>query len=211
MNHTETYTISPTQGHSNAYLVMEQTVRFYLENGGSQVARFQVEQLANVLKYCPDNGEFYQCAQAIINRWEEAERLKAEEQRRQLIEQQLQQQLHSIIAVIRPEQTPDKPDKLVTQVELPALLSTEKAMAIWQRLKDAKLVDDCYQPIGMSRAETAMLASIISMKMGYQLKWEPFETLWSRNNMRSDLSKAKDWKEKMNDWVNKINEVLSDL
>ncbi|MDE5570875.1 MAG: hypothetical protein K2I86_02295, partial [Prevotella sp.] len=109
------------------------------------------------------------------------------------------------------EQTPDKPDKLVTQVELPALLNTEKAMAIWQRLKDAKLVDDCYQPIGMSRAETAMLASIISMKMGYQLKWEPFETLWSRNNMRSDLSKAKDWKEKMNDWVNKINEVLSDL
>ncbi|MDE6648152.1 MAG: hypothetical protein K2K03_10100 [Prevotella sp.] len=211
MNHTEPYNASPAQGHSNAYRAMEDMVRLYLELGDGYAARMHVERLVGELAIFPDISEAYRHALVLIMQWEEAERLKAEEQRRQLIEQQLQQQLHSIIAVIRPEQTPDKPDKLVTQVELPALLNTEKAMAIWQRLKDAKLVDDCYQPIGMSRAETAMLASIISMKMGYQLKWEPFETLWSRNNMRSDLSKAKDWKEKMNDWVNKINEVLSDL
>ena len=82
--------------------------------------------------------------------------------------------------------------------ELPPRLSTERAMQMWQRLQEAGFIDDSYQPVGLSRAEAAVLADVMvflmstenERLMGVTGKWRPFEILWHRRNMRADHYRA---------------------
>ena len=80
----------------------------------------------------------------------------------------------------------------VREAEPPALpesLSTEKAMALWEKVKKAGYVDDNYQPT-ISRTQAALLADAMAERLGIKEKWKVFEALWNRKYMRSDYNLA---------------------
>ena len=60
---------------------------------------------------------------------------------------------------------------------------------LWQKLIDANLLDDNGQPT-VSRPDAALMADMISVRLGISNKWKMFEKLWHRNNMRGDFNTA---------------------
>ena len=75
--------------------------------------------------------------------------------------------------------------------QLPELLSTEEAMALWEKVQEAGYVDANYQPL-LSRTQSALLADAMAVKLGIREKWKTFETLWNRKNMYRDYYQALD-------------------
>ena len=76
-----------------------------------------------------------------------------------------------------------------TQSELPDVLKSEKALALWKRAQDAGWIDEGFRPL-VSRTKAALLAERMSGLLGIQNKWKVFESLWGRNNMRGDYNDA---------------------
>ena len=76
-----------------------------------------------------------------------------------------------------------------TKDNLPAALSTEEAMALWQKALEAGYVYENYQP-RISRTQSALLADAMAERLGIKEKWKVFETLWNRKNMYRDYYKA---------------------
>ena len=77
-----------------------------------------------------------------------------------------------------------------TPPPLPPELSTDKAMALWQKAQRAGFVDADYQPL-LSRTQSALLADAMAERLGIKEKWKVFEALWNRKNMRSDYNLAR--------------------
>ena len=73
--------------------------------------------------------------------------------------------------------------------DLPEVLCTEAAMALWKKAQTAGWVDANYQPL-ISRTQSALLADAMAERLGIREKWKTFETLWNRKNMRSDYNLA---------------------
>ena len=80
--------------------------------------------------------------------------------------------------------------------QLPETLSTEKAMALWQKAQDAGYVDDNFQPL-ISRTQSALLADAMALRLGIKEKWKTFEALWNRRNMYRDLQDALNQKQSL--------------
>ena len=190
---------SPAEGFSIARQVMEDVADYYLANGGPATAREHVERLANELKIYPDSHEAYLDTMARIAEAEQAERLKAEE----LLQQQQQNLIKSMMGVIKPKEKTKQPaaDKNPQHsphdVVLPPKLSSEKAMRIWRILQQAGIIDEYFQPIGLTRTDVALLAEQITIQLADEndnlldiKEWKPYETLWCRKNMKADLRRA---------------------
>ena len=73
--------------------------------------------------------------------------------------------------------------------ELPEVLATDEAMALWRKAQAAGWIDDNYQPL-LSRTQAALLADAMAERLGIKEKWKVFETLWNRKYMRSDYNLA---------------------
>ena len=73
--------------------------------------------------------------------------------------------------------------------ELPDVLRTPEAMALWQKAQQAGYVDARYQPL-LSRTQAALLADAMAERLDIKEKWKVFETLWNRKYMRSDYNLA---------------------
>ena len=73
--------------------------------------------------------------------------------------------------------------------ELPDVLATDKAMALWKKAQATGWIDEHYQPL-LSRTQAALLADAMAERLGIKEKWKVFETLWNRKNMRSDYNLA---------------------
>lgn len=89
------------------------------------------------------------------------------------------------------------------QCELPEVLATSN---LWERLKNADLVDDYNQP-NVSRPEAALMADMLSEILGIANKWKLFEKLWHRNNMRNDFNKALEQRKSL-DFQEKLKMLL---
>ena len=72
---------------------------------------------------------------------------------------------------------------------LPDVLSTEEAMAVWEKVQAAGYVNDNYQPL-ISSTQSALLADAMAKQLGISEKWKVFEALWNRKNMYRDYYKA---------------------
>ena len=72
---------------------------------------------------------------------------------------------------------------------LPEALSTEEAMALWEKVQKAGYVDDTYQPL-ISRTQSSLLADAMAERLGIREKWKVFEALWNRKNMYRDYYEA---------------------
>ena len=96
------------------------------------------------------------------------------------------------------------------QGELPPQLCTEKAMALWQKAQQAGIVDDCYQPVNLSRTEAALLAYEMATRLGISNKWKIFESLWCRNNMRIDYNNAMN-QQKTQKFLDRLKNIFGSL
>ena len=74
---------------------------------------------------------------------------------------------------------------------LPEVLATDKAMALWKKAQTAGWVDANYQPT-ISRTQAALLADAMAERLKIENKWKVFETLWQRKNMYRDYYQAQD-------------------
>ena len=72
---------------------------------------------------------------------------------------------------------------------LPDALSTEEAMALWEKVQRAGYVDENYRPL-ISRTQAALLADAMAERLGIKEKWKVFEALWNRKNMYKDYYRA---------------------
>ena len=84
---------------------------------------------------------------------------------------------------------PKKQKDVLEPLNLPPQLSTDQAMALWEKVQRAGYVDDNYQPL-ISRTQSALLADAIAERLGIREKGKVFETLWNRKNMYRDYYKA---------------------
>ena len=85
--------------------------------------------------------------------------------------------------------TPLGKEKDAEPPTLPETLSSEAAMAQWEKVQKAGYVDDNYQPT-ISRTQAALLADAMAERLGIKEKWKVFEALWNRKYMRSDYNLA---------------------
>ena len=153
----------PSGDFSIARKVMDDAVAFHLANGGPTVARQHVEQLANELKFYSDINEAYLDAMARIA---EAERTGRQPSRRAQT---------GANGKAQPAQ----------KGVLPPKLASGRAMFMWRILQQEGLIDDDYQPVGLSRTMSALLANDMITRLsteterllGIDDKWKPFEQL----------------------------------
>ena len=73
--------------------------------------------------------------------------------------------------------------------DLPEVLATDEAMALWQKAQQAGYVDEHYQPL-LSRTQAALLADAMAERLGIKEKWKVFGELWHRKNMYNDYYRA---------------------
>ena len=73
--------------------------------------------------------------------------------------------------------------------DLPEVLATDEAMALWQKAQRAGYVDEHYQPL-LSRTQAALLADAMAERLGIKEKWKVFEVLWHRKYMYHDYYRA---------------------
>ena len=89
---------------------------------------------------------------------------------------------------------------------LPDVLSTEEAMALWEKVQRAGYVDANFQPL-ISRTQAALLADAMAGRLGIREKWKVFEVLWNRTKMYKDYYEAVDQKQFL-PFLNKLKQIL---
>lgn len=88
----------------------------------------------------------------------------------------------------------------------PAALFTPEALELWQRLQEAGLVDEDYQPL-MSMRKASIIASLMGSRLGLVPLWRPFEELWGAKDLSNAFSQAQMGKY-YSDLVKSVNKAL---
>lgn len=65
--------------------------------------------------------------------------------------------------------------------KIPNELRTEKALEIKEKLMDAGMINESWQPINLSWSESALMAQMISDKLAVKDTWSVFGKLWNKN------------------------------
>ena len=73
---------------------------------------------------------------------------------------------------------------------VPEALRGEQAKRIVERLVGAGLLNQAWQPVGLSRPQAAIVADCVAEQLQIRNKWKTFEQLWHRNNLRNDYNTA---------------------
>ena len=73
-------------------------------------------------------------------------------------------------------------------------LQTQQAEDLFEKLREAGMVDERMQPIGLSNAEKGILAFELAKRLDIQNQWQVFATLWGTTpgTLRSAYNKAND-------------------
>ena len=74
--------------------------------------------------------------------------------------------------------------------EVPQALRSEEAEKLMEALVDEGMLDEAWQPVGLSRPQAAMLADRVAGVLGIKNKWKVFEQLWNKKNLRNDYNTA---------------------
>ena len=82
---------------------------------------------------------------------------------------------------------------------LPEILCTHQAQSLLVKLRNAGMVDEQWNPIGLSTAEKGTLAEYLSDKLDIHSHWKFFGLLWNinsetlRTSKRRGLDQEKTW------------------
>ena len=79
------------------------------------------------------------------------------------------------------------------KTDIPKVLAESE---LWKQVMEAGLVNEQGQPT-VSRPEAALLADMLASRLDIANKWNVFEKMWHRNNMRNDYNTALDQKKSL--------------
>lgn len=217
MANQELIRASPNEGFSIVRQAMDETVDFYLKNGGPAVARANIENLANTLKFYDDCAEAYRHAMERITQAEKDERLQEEARNMQQMQQMMMKVMRTVNPVQEEKATAKNNQKPAKPVALPPKLSSEKAMKMWRILMQEGMINDHYQPVGLTRTEVALLAEEMTIRLADEndnlldiKEWKPYETIWHRSNMKADHQRARS-QEKTPEFRNRLKQLFADI
>lgn len=96
-----------------------------------------------------------------------------------------------------------------TPPHIPESLTTPRARDLLAKLVQAELLDEAWQPCGLSIAERGELAATLAERLGLKAHWQLFGRLWGDNpeTLRTGCSKAQD-KAKILAFKDTVKQVL---
>lgn len=74
---------------------------------------------------------------------------------------------------------------------LPEILCTHQAQSLLAKLRNAGMVDEQWNPVGLSNAEKGTLVEYLSEKLDIHSHWKFFGSLWNINSETLRTSKAR--------------------
>ena len=92
---------------------------------------------------------------------------------------------------------------------IPAKLKTDDARELMQDLVDAGILDESWQPVGLSGSERALVAKAVCDRLDLKEVWQLFGQLWNEKpeTLRSYLNKALDQKKSL-DFQERLKNIL---
>lgn len=92
---------------------------------------------------------------------------------------------------------------------IPAKLKTDDARELMQDLVDAGIMDENWQPVGLSGSERALVAKAVCDRLELKEVWQLFGQLWNEKpeTLRSYLNKALDQKKSL-DFQERLKNIL---
>ena len=95
-------------------------------------------------------------------------------------------------------------------IAVPEALLTDAARALHARLREAGMIDDEWQPVGLSNAERGMLVFQLAVRLDIQNLWQVFASLWSTTPgaLRSAYNKANEQRKTLQ-FIEKLKNILS--
>jgi hypothetical protein len=98
----------------------------------------------------------------------------------------------------------------IVQPVCPAELQTQEAENLFEKLREAGMVDARMQPLNLSNAEKGMLAFELAGRLDIQNQWQVFATLWGTTPgaLRSAYNRAIDQQKTML-FIQKLKNILS--
>ena len=93
--------------------------------------------------------------------------------------------------------------------ELPEILKTEQAQTLLQRLMDADMLDENWQPLELSGTERALVARAVSERLEIADVWQVFGQLWNDKpeTLRAYFNKAYGQKKSL-DFQERLNKIF---
>ena len=93
---------------------------------------------------------------------------------------------------------------------LPEVLLTDEARALHAKLVEAGMVDERWQPVGLSNAERGMLVFQLAVRLNIQNLWQMFASLWSTTPgaLRSAYNKANEQRKTLL-FIEKLKNILA--
>ena len=76
-------------------------------------------------------------------------------------------------------------------IAVPEALLTDEARALHARLRDAGMIDDEWQPVGLSFTEKGTLIDYVAERLDIRAKWKFFGALWHTDSETLRTSKAR--------------------
>ena len=76
-------------------------------------------------------------------------------------------------------------------IAVPEVLLTDEARALLAKLVEAGMIDDEWQPVGLSNAEKGTLAEYITERLSISAKWKLWGNLWGMNPETLRTAKAR--------------------
>ena len=91
----------------------------------------------------------------------------------------------------------------------PAELQTPQAENLFEKLREAGMVDGQMQPLKLTNAEKGMLAFELAGRLGIQNQWQVFATLWGTTSgaLRSAYNRAIEQR-KTTQFIEKLKTIL---
>lgn len=92
---------------------------------------------------------------------------------------------------------------------VPDALDTPQARALMRKLTDAGILDEHWQPVGLSLAERGVVAQWAAVRLGITAQWQTFGTLWgiTPETLRKAFGKALDQRKTL-DFQERLQSLL---
>lgn len=92
---------------------------------------------------------------------------------------------------------------------IPAKLKTEDALELLSNLMDAGILDENWQPVGLSGPERALVAKAVCDRLELKEVWQLFGQLWNEkpDTLRSYMNRAFDQKKSL-DFQERLKNIL---
>lgn len=93
---------------------------------------------------------------------------------------------------------------------IPASLRTTEAERVLEHLCSANILNDSWQPVGLSNAEKGVLASLLADRLGIGSLWQTFGDLWHMNpeTLRTACNKGLEQK-RTGAFLERVKEVFT--